>query len=117
MTDALTPENFVTLRRQQLLDLSAAEFRMWQHNPITAAYLQFLDDQIAEWRSLAADLVENGAFQLRDPHEDKNPDVVRGRIRAVRELRDIDIESIHRFYGQEPEDDEPSSETETSQED
>lgn len=103
MTDALTPEGFVSFRRQQLLDLTQEEYRMWQHHPITAAYLQFLDDYVEQWRGIAADLVETGAFQLRDPHEDKNPDVVRGRLVTARLLRQLDLEQIHRFYGVEPE--------------
>lgn len=117
MNDALTPEGFTALRRQQLLDLKSEEFRLWQHHPITAAYLQWLDDLIADWRNLAADLVEVGAFQDRAAHEDRNPDVVRGRILAIRFLRNIELETIQGFYAQEPEVIELPSETDLSQDD
>lgn len=116
MTTDPTPEAFTALRRQQLLDLTSEEFRLWQHHPITAAYLQFLDDYVQQWREIAADLVETGAFEVRNPHEDKNPDVVRGRLITGRLLRQLDLEQIHRFYGVEPEE-EPQPETDLSQDD
>lgn len=101
--DALEPDTLTTARRQLFLDMSPTEFRMWQHNPITAAYLQYLDDVIANWRDLAADLLEAGAYRLGDPHEDRNPDVVRGQLVALRKLRQISLEDIQGFYGKVPE--------------
>lgn len=114
MIDEPTPEAFIALRRQQLLDLTPEEFRLWQHHPITAAYLQFLADMIDRWREIAADMVEEGAFQTRDQHEDKNPDVVRGRIIMMRVLHQIDIKQIQRFYGVEPEETDEAPETDDS---
>ncbi len=84
------------------LELGEQEYRLWTHNPITAAYLQFIDDQITNWRGLAADCVESGFFRLASPHEDANPDVVRGKMLALRMLRGISLEHIQAFYGQEP---------------
>lgn len=85
-----------------LLEIGEQEFMLWQHNPISAAYLQFLDDQVAVWREIAADLLEAGAFRLGDPAEDRNPDVVRGKLLALRELRGITLTDIQGFYGKEP---------------
>lgn len=85
-----------------LLEIGAQEWAMWQHTPITAAFLQFLDDQITVWREIAADLVEAGAYRLDSPHEDTNPDVVRGKLLALRQLRGITLENIQAFYGKEP---------------
>lgn len=85
-----------------LLEIGKQEWAQWQHNPITAAYLQFMEDQIALWRELAADIVEMGAFEERAAHEDRNLDVVRGKLLAVRQLRGITLETIQGFYGKEP---------------
>ncbi len=86
-----------------LLEIGEQEFMMWTHNPITAAYLQFMDDQLVLWRENAADLVENGAFRNPDQrHEDSNPDVVRGKLLAMRQLRGITLADIQSFYGKEP---------------
>ncbi len=84
------------------LELGEQEYRLWTHNPITAAYLQFMDDQIALWRDLVADVVEAGTFEKDAAHEDRNLDVVRGKIIAMRQLRGITLETIQGFYGQEP---------------
>lgn len=101
--DALEPETVASARRQLFLDMSPAEFRLWQHNPITAAYLQYMSDVIANWREIAADLLEAGAYRLGEQHEDRNPDVVRGQLVALRKLRQISLQDIQGFYGKEPE--------------
>lgn len=100
--DELLPDAapYVTL----LLELSDEEFRRWQHSPITAAFLRFQDDQIANWQEVAIELLEAGAFRLNDPHEDRNPDVVRGKILALKALRGITLTGIQGFYGKEPPD-------------
>lgn len=85
-----------------LLEIGDEEFRLWTHNPISAAYLQFMEDQVAVWRELAADLLEAGAFGSTSQHEDANPNVVRGRILALRDLRRITLGEIQAFYGKEP---------------
>ena len=84
-----------------LLEIGEIEWMQWQHGPIAAAYLQFLEDQVAAFRTLAVELLEAGAFRLGDPHEDKNPDVVRGKIIALRDLRRITLREIQGFYGKE----------------
>lgn len=94
-----------TEQSNPFLEMKAQEFALWMHTPTTRAFFQFLDDQVGAWREIAADLVENGAFRLSDRHEDANPDVVRGKMLALRMLRGIDLERIQRFYGQEPQDD------------
>lgn len=100
--ETINPSALAQARRQAFLDMSPTEFRLWQHNPITAAYLQFQADLIDDWRRIAADLLEAGAYHVHDAHEDKNPDVVRGRILAVRNLHAIKLEDIQAFYGKEP---------------
>ncbi len=74
------------------------EFRLWQHEPITRAFLQYLDDQVANWRELAADIVEIGGFTAGDRLEGRNPDVVRGKIVALKELRRLTLAEIQDFY-------------------
>lgn len=105
MTDDLSPEAVAAAKRETMLSIGEQEFRLWTHNPITAGFFQFMDDQIRVWRELAADLVEAGAFTPGARPESNNPDVVRGRILAVRELRDITVQTIHEAYGKEPPED------------
>jgi len=83
-----------------LLEVGEVEWAQWQHSPITAAFLAFLDDNIQLWRENAADVLENGGFHLRDAHEDRNPDVVRGKILAFRGLRRLTLSEIQEFYRQ-----------------
>jgi hypothetical protein len=98
----------MTIDPKTLFDeLSTETYALWQHSPITAAYLQFLDDQIAAWRELAADLVELGHFKEGSEHEDQNIHVVRGKLAAFRQLRGISLAEIKRFYGVESQDAEP----------
>lgn len=109
MTIDTEDEALAASRRQQLLDLTDQEFRLWQHHPLTAAFLQFMGDQVAAWREVAADLVENGMFRQHAQQELQNPDVVRGQIIAVRNLQGITLAHIHEFYGKEiPEAEEPA---------
>lgn len=84
------------------LEMSEEEFVLWQHSPTTAAFFNYLDHLVDAWRETAADLLEAGAYTSKSDHEDANPDVVRGRILAVRALRGITLASIQGFYGKEP---------------
>lgn len=111
MTDDLSPEAVAASKRSTMLNIGEQEFKLWQHSPITAGFFQFMDDQIAVWRELAADLVEAGAFELGARAENNNPDVVRGRILAVRELRDITVQTIQSAYGKEMPDEDQASTT------
>jgi hypothetical protein len=97
--------------RSVLCEIKEQEWMLWQHNPITAAYLQFMDDQIAAWRELGMDLLEGGAFRLGDPSADRNPDVVRGQLLAARGLRGITLGQIQAFYA----DQEPADEAEDTE--
>ena len=63
-----------------LLDLSEQEFMLWRHNPITSAYLKYLEDQIEAFRFAAADLLEAGSLPPQ-------AEVIRGRILTLRELQ------------------------------
>lgn len=102
MSDDLSPEAVASAKRETMLGLGEQEFRLWQHSPITAAFFQFMDDQVASWRENAADLLEMGAFIPGAREQDRNPDVVRGRILALRELREIELETIQGAYGKSP---------------
>src|SRR6266852_5730034 len=81
-----------------LMDLSSEDWARWRNHPVTSAYLAFLADQVILWREVCADLVINGAFHVADANEDRNPDVVRGKVLATRQLRDLDIATIQQFY-------------------
>lgn len=77
-----------------LLALSEQEFQLWRHNPITAAYHRFLEDQTVAFRTAAVDLLEAG-------HLAAQSDVIRGRLLTLRELQNLSLDGIQNFYRQE----------------
>lgn len=77
-----------------LLGLSEQEYQLWRHNPITAAYLLYLDDLAKSFREAAADLLEAG--QLMPQAE-----VIRGRLLTLRELNTLSLDALQRLYRQE----------------
>lgn len=79
---------------QLLLELTEQEFNLWRHNPITAAYLSYLGDQVEAFRIAAMDLLEAGALAPQS-------DVIRGRILSLRELQTLSLGAIQNFYRQE----------------
>ena len=76
-----------------LLDLTEEEFQIWRHHPVTAAYLQYLEDQLTAFRTAACDLLEAGNLD--------NPDVLRGRMLTLRELSHLTLADIKGFYRNE----------------
>jgi hypothetical protein len=79
---------------QLLLEMSEQEYHLWRHNPITAAYLKYLDDQAEAFRTAAADLLEAGTLGAQ-------ADTIRGRILTLRELQTLSLGVIQNFYRQE----------------
>lgn len=77
-----------------LLELSEEAYHLWRHNPVTAAYLLYLGDQIDAFRTAAADLLESGALSPQG-------EVIRGRILTLRELQNLSLDAIQNFYRQE----------------
>jgi hypothetical protein len=77
-----------------LLELSQDGYNLWRHNPITAAYLLFLKDQVEAFRTAAIDLLEAGTLGSQS-------DMLRGRIITLRELQNLSLDDIRNFYRQE----------------
>ena len=77
-----------------LLGLSEEEFQLWRHNPITAAYLRYLGDQVEAFRTAAMDLLEAGKLAPQS-------DVIRGRLLTLRELENLSLGDVQNFYRQE----------------
>lgn len=76
-----------------LKELTAEAFQLWRHNPITALFLRFLADKAEDYQHRAlADLLSN-SLPLETQHE------YRGRIWALRELQELNLEDIRRLYG------------------
>jgi hypothetical protein len=88
-------------RRELLLSISPNEWMAWRHSPISAAFLQYLADQITYMRGAAADMLEAGGFVPGHQHQDRNPDTLRGQIVMLRQLHDLELHAIQGFYGQE----------------
>lgn len=91
-------------------ELSETAYALWRHNPVTAAFLQFLDDQAEAYADAAKDLWIAG--RLADPNAPAgmNPEMLRGRYLALTELRDLDLATLKAFY----EVAEPEQDTENS---
>lgn len=96
----ISPEGVAADKRATISTISDTEYQMWRHHPVTAGYLQYLDDQIAFMRAAAADLLESGLFIERDKHQDRNPDTLRGQIVMLRQIHGLTIEQIREFYSQ-----------------
>lgn len=86
-----------------MLCLTQQEWAQWQHNPVTAAFFVFLEDQetnfmdnIAE-RFVAGMLYEKGGSDGVDS-QDHNASVLRGRVIALRETRRITLADLQAFY-------------------
>ena len=94
----LSPAGIAAGKRKQISATSDTEYQQWRHHPITAGYLQYLEDQIAFMREAAADLLEGGLFTQGDRHQDKNPDTLRGQIVMLRQIHGLTIEQIKDFY-------------------
>jgi hypothetical protein len=88
-------------RREMWREMTPQAFAAWRHNPVSRAFYQYLEDQVAAFREMAADLVESGAFAPGARVEAQNPDVVRGHILALRGLCRITVPELRDFYGQE----------------
>ena len=101
MTDPLSPEAIAITKRAKLCSIGDTEWSQWRHNPISAGFLQYMEDMIAFYRAAAADLLEAGQFAHGDVHQDKNPDCLRGQIVMLRQLHGADLAQIKRFYGHE----------------
>jgi hypothetical protein len=78
---------------QLLLEISDETYQIWRHNPITAAYLEYLKDQADAFRTAAADLLEAGNLAPQ-------ADMIRGRILTLRELQTLSLGVIQNFYRQ-----------------
>lgn len=100
-TDSLSPEAIAQAKRENITGVKEQEFQLWRHSPITASYLQYLEDMVEYYRSAAADILEAGQFKDGDAHQDRNPDCLRGQIVMLRQLHGIELKTIHAFYGKE----------------
>ena len=100
----LSDEGIAQQKRDTITGASEQAYQLWRHNPITAAYLQYMADQVEAMRQAAADMVEAGLFKPGDPHVDRNPDSMRGQIFMLRQLHALELRQIKHFYGaDEPE--------------
>lgn len=89
--------------REFFEEMSPEDWARWRHHPVTAAFLHFLEDQLAVYREAAADMVEFGNIDVTAMHEAVNPHVVRGRIATTRELIELKLEVIQEAYREERE--------------
>ena len=93
----------LTDHRALFEEMSEEEWQQWRHNPITRAYLRFLEDQAAQFRVQAAWMIENGVFDVTSQLEGRNPHVIRGKLLLLGELQRLTVEVIKQFYRDERE--------------
>ena len=101
MIDRTDPEAVAKGKRETMLGINEQEFMMWRHHPVTAGFLQYMNDMIELYRTAAADLVEARMLKEHDPHVDHNPDALSGQLFMLRQLFGIELATIHAFYGKE----------------
>lgn len=94
----LSPSGIAQAKRDRIVATSEQAYQLWRHDPITAGYLQYLEDQIEFMRQAAADLLESGLFKVGDQHQDRNPDSLRGQIVMLRQLHALELRQIKDFY-------------------
>ena len=81
---------------EALDEMKEEEFVRWQHTPVGRIFFAFLADQLADWREMAADMVQSGAFDKQGGA--RNPYLVGGQMRAFDDLRRITLATIQGFY-------------------
>lgn len=91
------PQNLV------IAELGEVGYQQWRHHPITKGFLQFLADQAREYEGAAIDLWESGRITDPNPAPHMNPQMLRGRYLALKELTDLPLEVLKAFYGIEDE--------------
>src|SRR5262245_5609377 len=102
MIDTTDPTLIAESKREIMRQVSDAEFMGWRHHPITAGFLQYLEDQIEVYRAGAADLVEGRLIKPVKEFIDQNLDAMSGQIYILRMLHGIEALNIRQFYGVEP---------------
>ncbi len=93
-----SPAAVAKSKRENICSVGETEFHQWRHSPITAGYLQYMEDLVAFYRESVADMLESGLFLAGDHHQDRNPDVMRGQIIMLRQLHGVTIDQIKEFY-------------------
>lgn len=78
-----------------ILELTDSQYQLWRHQPITAAFLQYLQDQAGAFRRDLLYRWENGHLTDNDSSE------IRGIVRILDELTNLPLRVIYEFYGKE----------------
>jgi hypothetical protein len=81
-----------------IADVGAEEFARWRHAPAGRLFFAFLNDQLANWREAASDMVLVGAFDVHAATPGRNPHYVGGQMRAYDDLLRLALSDIQTFY-------------------
>lgn len=79
-------------------EMRGEEFARWQHEPAGRLFFAYLEDQLANWREVAADMVQFGAFKADAERPMRNPHYVGGQMKAFDDLLRITAPAIQAFY-------------------
>lgn len=78
-----------------MIDFNEQDYQAWKRHPVSEVFFKFIDDQIANYREVAIQGWEAGNLNLAEDNE------IKFRIRALKELEELKLESIKRFYAQQ----------------
>jgi hypothetical protein len=100
MTDH-SPDAVANTKRALAADLKDADFKGWQHHPVSALFFQYIADLIDVSRQNIADIVENGQANETDAPLMRNIHCLRGQIASLRDIAGLQISTIKEFYDAE----------------
>lgn len=103
------PQPLAPAPPEAIRDLSETAYSLWRHSPITAAFLQFVEDRADALKAQFFELWAAGALTRNDHEPNTHPEMVRGRYLELTELHAMSLAEIRNFYDltpQQPEEDE-----------
>ena len=80
-----------------LNQISAEDYAMWRHHPVSKIVIQYITDFAAVLEREALDRWRSGSLRFTDEQE------MRGRVLTCKELAELPFEAIKAFYEGEKE--------------
>ena len=88
-----TPEPGQEMVPQELEELTAEQWALWRHHPVSALVLAFLRDRAGTLEREMLGRWKAGQCRLSDEME------ARGRVMELQEVADLSLDAMRTFYG------------------